>query len=154
MDVTKRKIHAEGIVIIGIGIFFTVLALLVPKNPVVLDGWLNVLAQAKTVPLVTGILMVLFGLKFTIEMYIGKTKPTTVGINDKLHAAIVLGINLLYLVAIIYFGFKIPTAIYLITLLIYLNRRKSRPLKIAGAILLFYLVSMILMPMMLSLRLP
>lgn len=62
MQSNNKRAHWEGIIIIAIGIFFTILSLTVPKNPVELQGWLNIVAQAKTVPLLAGILLTILGL--------------------------------------------------------------------------------------------
>lgn len=150
----KKKLPIEGIIIIAIGVFFTFLAIRVPSNPVRLEGWLNVLAQAKAVPLLSGILMIAFGIVLTTQMSSGRVSSTFIKIKDKKGAIISLASTLIYLVSIIYFGFKITTALYLAFILIYLNKNKSKMPVIIASIISLYLVSIVLIPKILSLRLP
>jgi hypothetical protein len=154
MEGLKLKKYLEGLIIIGIGVFFTVLALLVPNNPVVLEGWINTFAQAKMVPLITGIFIIICGLKYTLDLKTEKIKLTYASIADKKFALIVFCLILVYLISLIFFGFKIPTAVFLIMILFYLNKNKSKPFIITSIIVLFYIVSIFLIPLMLRLRLP
>lgn len=91
---------------------------------------------------------------FTLDLKAGKVKPSVAGIKDKKNAVIAVIINMVYLILIIYFGFKISTALYLIVIITYLNKDRSKPYTIAGVIVLFYIVSIIVMPKLLNLRLP
>lgn len=105
----KTKYFNEGFIIVLIGIFFGILSLRIPSNPVVLKGWVNILAQAKLIPIFVSVLMIAFGFKLMMQIALGNLYQVKAGIQDKKNLIVVMFLTLAYLISIIYFGFKIPT---------------------------------------------
>lgn len=153
--VSKKLI--EGYIVTGFGILTIVGSILLPDNPVKLEGWINFVAQARFLPLVSGTAIALLGISLLAEIKkITNASQFTYDIKKQEACRIlcVVGIVLLYVIAIMFMGFLVPTALYFLVILFYLNYKLYSPIKIIGMAVLFFLVTYFGLPLMLNITLP
>jgi len=61
MNNEKKKLCLEGPVMVVLGIVCLILSLKIRKNPVKVEGFLNILVQAKMVPILVSALIIVLG---------------------------------------------------------------------------------------------
>lgn len=142
---------AEGLVIAAAGLIFTVLSLGIRKNPVSVEGAINLIVQAKFVPLVLSVLITLQGLGLTISQWKGNEKTVCDG-GFSPRALTVVALTLAYLVIVSYAGFAVPTVVYIGAMLFVVNRGR-RPLQLLILTALYSLITLLLIPGVLNLQL-
>ncbi len=149
---------AEGYVITLFGIFAVICSINLPSNPVKLTGWINFAAQARFLPLVTGIVITLLGIKLILEIKKSEDGSKLFQYDftktEALKVFIVVVIVCAYLFAITKIGFMIPTLVYFFAMLFFLNFKLYSPIKLAAISIVFFAVTYYAMPMMLKITLP
>lgn len=151
----KSCLEGFGVTILGIlGIFGSIT---LPDNPVHMEGWIGFAAQARFFPLVTSIAITILGVRLLILMK-KNTDKTIFSPNIKKEElkqlSTVIAIVTVYLIAINMAGFLIPTIVYFIVILFYLNYKSYKLITIIGMSAAFFIVSYYLVPMMLKIQLP
>lgn len=154
MDKVKKNSVNEGILIIAIGVGMLILALSVPSNPVVLKGWINIFAQAKLLPLIVSSVTILFGVRLLLGTINGKINVVSAGIESKKKAVILILTCIAYLVAIMYLGFLIPTAVYLGFTILYLNKKLMSLPKMIALVVAYTAITIFIVPLIINIRLP
>ena len=150
----KLKNCLEGIVILAIGIFFLILALNVSDNPISYGStWVNTVAQAKFLPIVMALAIVILGVVAIIQGLQGKMKAATYEKGEGLKALIVIAITFAYLFSIYKFGFRWPTVVFSVVSTVYFNwgKRKWWQMVIIAAI--YIAVGLWGLPKLIGLRL-
>lgn len=127
MEKNSLKNAAEGLIVILIGVFFLILSLGVKQNPVKVDGALNWFVQAKFLPVVVSVCIILLGIGYTVQL-ITKKAHTNTGMDMKMMSreAILTIMTVAYLVIVSKVGFLYPTIVYLAGMLFYLNWGKKK----------------------------
>lgn len=119
---------AEGLVIILVGVFFLVLSLGIKQNPVKLEHQaLNIFVQAKFVPMMSAVFIILLGIIYSFQLYREKA-ATKASMPPKMlgRELILTAMTVAYLVIASKVGFLIPTIIYFAGMLFYLNWGKKK----------------------------
>ncbi len=151
MTVSKLRQCAEGLIITAVGVIFAVLSLGIRKNPVAIEGVLNIVVQAKFIPLLLSVLIALQGIILTVLQWNGKEK-TFVDHGFTPRAIVVVVLTMAYLVLVSYVGFLVPTVIYMGVLLFVANRGQS-PLKLLALTALYSVIALAVIPGVLNLQL-
>lgn len=154
MDNVKKNSVNEGILIIAIGVGMLILALSVPSNPVVLKGWINIFAQAKLLPLIVSSVTIIFGIRLLLGTFNGKINAVSAGIESKKKAVILILTCVAYLVAIMYLGFLIPTALYLGFTILFLNQKLMSLPKMIALVVAYTAITIFVVPLIINIRLP
>lgn len=150
---TKSKLLkcAEGLIVTAAGVLFTVLSLQIRKNPIKVEGMLNMFIQAKFIPLVLSVLITLLGIVFTVFLWKGKERTLLEEKFSFREIAVVL-LTLAYLAVVSLVGFMFPTPVYLCALLFLVNRGR-KPLQLLLLSALYTVVTLLLIPGILNLHL-
>ena len=150
---TKSKLLqcVEGLVVTAAGAVFTVLSLQIRKNPIKVEGALNLFVQAKFIPLVLSLLITLLGIVFVIAQWKGKEQTAR---EDKfsLREVAVIALTVAYLALVSLVGFVIPTPVYLCALLFLVNKGR-KPLQLLLLAALYSVVTLLVIPGILNLQL-
>lgn len=157
MNNAKNSVNFEGYIVTGMGLFALVSSLMISDNPVKMTGWIGFAAQARFLPLLTGLVLVILGVKLILD--IRKCRETEIyqykiereGLKK---LAIVIIIVSAYLFSISIIGFFIPTLVYFLIMLFYLNYKIYKPITIIGTSVIFFVITYYLVPMMLKIQLP
>lgn len=150
----KLKQGAEGLVIILLGVFLLVNTLKIKANPIPSKGWAGVLSEAKTIPLVMSIGVLVLGCVLFIKLISGKTTTVRLTKDEWIRAGVVLLLTVAYGVAVYKFKFLIPTAIYAVAIFLFLNWGHRKPVQIAFFAALAFVLGVYGMPLLINLRLP
>lgn len=142
---------AEGVIITIAGILFTILSLGIRKNPVNIEGFLNYIVQAKFVPCVLSVLILLHGLGLTISQWKGNEKIIRDGSFTIREWKVVL-LTMAYLAIVSYVGFALPTVIYIGILLFMVNRGRKRK-QLLLLTVLYSIITLMLIPGLLNIQL-
>ena len=152
---TKSNIYrcAEGVVITAAGILFLALSIQIRNNPVQLaaDGVLQVLVQAKFIPIALSVLITLQGISLTVSQWQGK-EETKQDDGFTPRALIVCSVTIAYLILGSLLGFLIPTVIYIAVLLFICNKGKN-PLMLLALTVLYSIIALVIIPTSLNLQL-
>ena len=155
MSKPKWKNCIEGFIITALGLFVLVSALRIVKNPVdAANPWLNIVAQAKFLPIVMGIMIAILGIYMVTQQMKGKLLSAKLEPGEGKRLAVILPLIAAYLLAIYYFKFTIPTILFSAASLFYLNRKKKKLWVLAIICVVYVIVALILLPKLISLRLP
>ena len=133
----------EGPIMIAVGLIALILSLQIRNNPVKVEGVLNLLVQAKMLPIVVSVLIVILGVMVTPKM----DKETW------LRVLVLTAMTLVYLIAAYYAGFLITTFLYCFAMLLYLNWKQKNPVFLLVLSAVYTAVTVYLVPMMLHLNL-
>lgn len=150
---TKNEITkcAEGLIVTVAGIVFTVLSLQIRNNPISLDGPLNMLVQAKFIPLLLSILITVLGAVLTVALWKGRDTAVSQACLTP-RALMVTSLTVAYLVIVSYIGFAIPTVVYMGAMLFLLNKDK-KPLHLLLLTVVYSIIALLLIPGVLNLQL-
>ena len=145
----------EGLVIIILGFVFLFLALSVQKNPVNANvAWVNLLTQAKFLPICCAVAVIILGIILFTSQLKGKRASSSLSRAEWIRVAIMTAIVASYTVAVYFTNFTIPTIAYTVVAIFYLNWGKKKPLFLAIICVVFVLVSLVVLPKLIQLRLP
>ncbi len=151
MTLSKLAKIAEGLVVTTAGILFLLLSLGIRKNPVTVEGPLNLIIQAKFLPLVLSALITLQGVRLTATLWKGKEGTSAEGGFTSRSALVVL-ITVAYLTLVSFVGFTIPTVAFIAVLLFVCNRGQ-KPLLLIALTILYSVLALLVIPGMLNLQL-
>lgn len=122
---SKLKNCVEGIIITALGGFFLYLAFSVRNNPIPYgSGWINVVAQAKFLPVIMACFVTLLGIVMIILGLMGKLPSAKFDKGEPLRLFIVVVLVAAYLLGINYFGFQWPTIAFSIVSAVFFNWKK------------------------------
>jgi len=136
-----------------LGIICLILSLGIRNNPVKVEGFLNVLVQAKMIPTLVSILIIVLGVILTIQLDKGLLVTPTMPKESWLRVLILMGITLAYLLVTYQVGFLIPTFVYCLVMLLYLNWKQRNPVLMLVTAAIYTGVTVFLVPWMLNLNL-
>lgn len=154
MNNTKSwKSILEGIVLIALSVICLILSIQVRSNPVSLTGILNVLTQARTVPMAASILMLIMGVLFTMELARGTAKMNTLPKEEWIRILVLTVMTTVYLLVTYYTGFVIPTLLYGAAMLFFLNWKQRSPVLMVVVAVIYTAVAVFGIPMILNLTL-
>ena len=145
----KLRQCMEGLIITAAGVVFTVLSANIRNNPVSVEGALNIIVQAKFIPLLISLLIVLQGIGLTISQWKGKERTTSDGGFTARGLTVVL-LTVAYLIIVFYVGFTIPTVIYIGALLFIANDGRN-PLQLLLLTALYSVIALAVIPSVLNL---
>lgn len=151
MTGSKLRQCAEGLVVTAAGVLFLALSMGIRKNPVSVDGFVNLIVQAKFVPLVLSALITLQGLGLTISQWKGKEETVREGGFTPRALTVVL-LTVAYLIIVSYVGFTVPTVVYMGAMLFVVNKGR-KPLQLLALTALYSVVALLLIPGLLNLQL-
>ena len=154
MSQSRAKQCTEGLIIVLLGCFFLYLSLTIRKNPVSVEGFLNILVQAKAIPTITSAALILLGVRLSVTLYRGGMESSAVSGAEWKRLFVLTAMTVVYCVVVIYAGFLLPTIAYLTAMLLFLNW-KSRSLALLGALVVIYTaVTIFAVPMILGIQMP
>lgn len=142
---------AEGLIVTTAGIVFTVLSLKIRNNPVTVEGPLNLLIQAKFIPLVLSVLILIQGVMLTVALLKGKERTENSG-GFTPRALIVVSLTVAYLFLVSLIGFAVPTVVYMAALLFVVNR-DAKPLHLLILTVVYSIIALLVIPGVLNLQL-
>ena len=156
-DVSKLnwKNSIEGLVITALGLMMLALALSIENNPVSLDiGWVNLFAQAKFTPTIAAAAVLILGILLTVKQLKGTHASAHISKEELKRLAVILPLIAGYLLAVYFSNFTVPTIVYTVAILFYLNVKKNSPWKLALICGIYVFVALIVLPKLIGLRLP
>jgi hypothetical protein len=170
---TKRKERIEGAIVLALGVVFLILALMIRNNPIKLKGWVNIVAQAKFLPSVIAVVVIVLGVKMLIDAFrkpavsadqVSKVKQIEIeGVVDnnpedkstsqfEPNAWITVLIIIGYFALLPLVGFRIATALFIPCILLFLNLKNNKLIIIISVSAIFYVATMFVTPLVLGLR--
>ena len=153
MNNEKKKLCLEGPIMTVLGIVCLILSLKIRKNPVKVEGFLNVLVQAKMVPILVSILIIILGIVMTIQLQKGQLTSVKLPRETWMRALILTVMTVVYLVVASKVGFLVPTFVYCFLMLLYLNWKQKNPVLLLGIAAIYTAVTVYLVPWILRLNL-
>ena len=145
----------EGLIIIIVGAVFLGLALSIQNNPVKQSiPWVNALTQAKFFPIVCASAIIILGLIMFTSQLKGKRPSSKLSRQEWTRVGIVTLIVSAYTVAVYFINFTIPTIVYSVVILFYLNWGKKKPWYLLVIAALFVVLALVVLPKTIQLRLP
>lgn len=150
----KLKQGAEGIVIILIGLFLLVNSISIPNNPIPQTGMASVLAQAKFVPIVMSVGVLLLGIILFLKQMSGKDKSAQLTKEEWIRMGIVVVLTVAYIISAYLFKFMIPTIVYAFAIVFFLNWKARKTWQILVFSLLVIVLGLYGMPLLINLKLP
>lgn len=117
------------------------------------EGVLNLLVQAKMLPIVVSVLIVILGVMLTLQLNKGLLVTPKMDKETWLRVLVLTAMTLVYLIAAYYAGFLITTFLYCFAMLLYLNWKQKNPVFLLVLSAVYTAVTVYLVPMMLHLNL-
>lgn len=144
-----------GIIVAAVGGWFLYLSLKIRNNPVKIeDKTLNFLAQARFLPLVVSVILIIMGVLFAIELYRGKATCESGMTKGMFRREVILTVlTVAYLIITSKVGFLYPTIAYLAAMLFYLNWGKKKWWVLLILTAVFTFVAIYVTPLILQLKL-
>jgi len=153
MNNEKKKLCLEGPIMTVLGIVCLILSLKIRKNPVKVEGFLNILVQAKMVPILVSILIIILGIVMTIQLQKGQLTSVKLPKETWMRVLILTVMTVVYLVVASKVGFLVPTFVYCFLMLLYLNWKQKNPVLLLGIAAIYTAVTVYLVPWILRLNL-
>ena len=145
----------EGLVIIIVGAVFLGLALSIKNNPVKQSiPWVNAMTQAKFFPTICAVAIIILGLIMFISQLKGKRPSGTLSKQQWIRVTVVTLIVSAYTAAVYFINFTIPTIVYSVVILFFLNWKKKKAWYLLVIAALFVVLSLYVLPKTIQLRLP
>ena len=138
----------EGPIMIAVGLIALILSLQIRNNPVKVEGVLNLLVQAKMLPIVVSVLIVILGVMLTLQLNKGLLVTPKMDKETWLRVLVLTAMTLVYLIAAYY-----TTFLYCFAMLLYLNWKQKNPVFLLVLSAVYTAVTVYLVPMMLHLNL-
>lgn len=151
MKKAKLSQCAEGLIVTAAGVLFIIFSLKIRNNPISIEGPLNGIVQARFVPLVLSVLILVQGIVLTVALWRGKEQTETVG-GFHLRSLIVVSLTVAYLLLVSWIGFAVPTVVYMGTLLFVVNKGR-KPLFLLVLTGLYSVIALLVIPSVLNLQL-
>lgn len=151
MSGTKLLQCAEGLAVTAAGMVFVGLSLGIRNNPVAVEGPVNILVEAKFVPLLLSLLITLQGIGLTVSQWKGKEQTVRDGGFSPRAITVVL-LTVAYLIVVSYAGFAVPTVVYIGALLFVVNRGR-KPVQLLLLTALYSVITLLVIPGILNLQL-
>lgn len=150
---TKSKLLqcAEGLIVTAAGTIFIILSLQIRSNPVSVDGAVNLLVQAKFIPLLLSVLITILGGILAVSQLKGRNPSSSDG-GLTPRALAVTGLTAAYLILVSFLGFMFPSAVYMGAMMFLLNKDK-KPLHLLLLTALYAIIALLLIPGILNLQL-
>lgn len=150
----QLKSCIPGIIVVAIGGWFLYLSLRIRDNPVKIeDKTLNFLAQARFLPLMVSVVLIMMGLLFAVQLYKGKATCESGMTKGMFSRELILTvITVAYLIVTSKVGFLYPTIVYLAGMLFYLNWNKNKWWVLLIITAVFTFVTIYLTPLILQLK--
>lgn len=145
--------YLEGPIMIVLGIICLILSLQIRNNPVKVPGFLNVLVQAKMLPIAVSVLIIILGVILTSQLKKGLLVTPSMPKESWIRVSILTLITLAYLIAVYFTGFLIPTFVYCLVMLLYLNWKQKNPILLLAVAAVYTAVTVFLVPWILNLNL-
>lgn len=150
----KLKQSTEGLIIIAVGLFLLINSLRISSNPIQYEGWTNTLAQAKFVPIIMSLgIMILGAILFAKQMR-GKDQSAQLTKAEWFRMGVVLVMTVAYTFSIVKFKFMVPTIVYSFALIFFLNWKKKKVWFLLLISLLAIVLGLYAMPLLINLKLP
>ena len=153
MNNEKKKLCLEGPIMVALGIVCLILSLKIRNNPVKVQGFLNVLVQAKMVPILVSCLIIVLGIIMTLQFQKGLLTSVSLPKETWVRILILTALTVIYLVVASKVGFLIPTFVYCFLMLLYLNWKQKNPVILLVIAALYTAVTVYLVPWVLHLNL-
>ena len=153
MNNEKKKLFLEGPIMTLLGVVCLILSLKIRNNPVKVPGFLNVLVQAKMVPIMVSVLIILLGIVMTIQLQKGTLTSAKLPKETWARVLILTVLTVVYLVVASKVGFLVPTFVYCFLMLLYLNWKQKNPVLLLGIAAIYTAVTVYLVPWILRLNL-
>ena len=153
MNNEKKKLCLEGPVMVVLGIVCLILSLKIRKNPVKVEGFLNILVQAKMVPILVSALIIVLGVVMTLQFRKGFLKTTSLPRETWMRVLVLTALTVVYLIVASKVGFLVPTFVYCFLMLLYLNWKQKNPVLLLGIAAIYTAVTVYLVPWILRLNL-
>jgi len=153
MNNEKKKLCLEGPIMTVLGIVCLILSLKIRKNPVKVEGFLNILVQAKMVPILVSILIIILGIVMTIQLQKGQLTSVKLPKETWMRVLILTVMTVVYLVVASKVGFLVPTFVYCFLMLLYLNWKQKNPVLLLGIAAIYTAATVYLVPWILRLNL-
>lgn len=150
----KIRRGGEGLVIILIGLFLLINALRIPANPIKYEGWTNILAQAKFMPTLMACGITILGAILFVKQMRGIDKSNQLTRAEWIRMGTVLLLMVLYIVGVYKFKFMIPTVLFAIAILFFLNWKRKKLWQLAALSVLAIVLGLYVMPYLINLKLP
>ncbi len=150
----KIRRGGEGLVIILIGLFLLINALRIPANPIKYEGWTNILAQAKFMPTLMACGITILGAILFVKQMRGIDKSNQLTRAEWIRMGTVLLLMVLYIVGVYKFKFMIPTVLFAIAILFFLNWKQKKLWQLAALSVLAIVLGLYVMPYLINLKLP
>ena len=155
MTKTKLRNSAEGLTVTLLGLVFLGLALGIRKNPVAMEiAWVNLFAQAKFFPTICACAVLLLGVLLTVSQWRGNRPSAVITPREGKRLAVIVPLIAAYLLAVYFTSFAVPTILYTVAILFYLNLGKKKWWKLAIICGVYVCVALLLLPKIIGLRLP
>lgn len=142
---------AEGLIVTAAGALFTIFSIKIRNNPVSIEGPLNWLIQAKFIPLVLSVLILIQGIALTVALWKGKERTENPG-GLSLRTVIVVSLTVVYLLLVSFIGFAAPTVVYMGALLFVVNQGR-KPLLLLALTAVYSVIALLVIPGVLHLQL-
>ena len=143
----------EGLVLIALSVICLVLSIQIRTNPVSLEGLLNILTQARTVPVLVSVIMGIMGVLYTLELAKGTAKMKSLTKEEWLRILVLTIMTVVYLLVTYFTGFVIPTLLYGVVMLFFLNWKQRNPAVMVGVAVIYTAVAVFGIPLILNLTL-
>jgi len=153
MNNVKIKRSIEGLIMVVLGVICLILSLKIRNNPVKVQGALNILVQAKMLPLVVSVLIIILGVMLIMQLEKGLLVTPAISKETFVRVLILTVITLAYLLITYKVGFLIPTFVYCLAMLFYLNWKQKNPVLLVVAAVIYSAVTLFLVPWILNLNL-
>lgn len=151
----RLKQSVEGLVIIAIGLFLLINSVRISNNPIEYNGWTNVLAQAKFMPIVMSSGVTVLGFILFIKQYVGKDHCNgKLSKEEWIHLLVCVVLISAYSVCTYLFNFFYPTILFAFSIFAYLNWKTRKKWVIVLIALLAIVLGLYGMPLLINLRLP
>lgn len=152
--VKKLKQGAEGLVIILIGLFLLINSVNIQKNPIQYEGWTNVLAQAKFMPIIMSVGIVALGVILFAKQMKGQDKSNQLTKAEWKRMGIVLLMMVAYIIGVYKFKFMIPTILFAFAVIFFLNWKRKKVWELVLLSLLAIVLGLYAMPYLINLKIP
>lgn len=150
----KLKQGAEGLVIILIGLFLLFNSVNIQANPIQYEGWTNILAQAKFMPIVMSVGILALGVILFVKQMKGLDKSQQLTKAEWKRMGIVLLLLVAYIIGVYKFKFMIPTILFAFAIIFFLNWKRKKVWELVLLSVLAIVLGLYAMPYLINLKLP
>ena len=149
----KWKQIIEGPIMVVLGIICLILSAQIRRNPVKVQGFLNVIVQTKMLPCLISVFIIGLGIVLTVQLSRGQLTTAVMSGETWLRVLVLAAITLAYLLVVYRAGFLIPTFLYCFSMLLFLNWKQKNAVFLLVLSVVYTAVAVYLVPGILNLNL-